>query len=92
MALRLRGLTSLHWQRFGGEWVVFDEGSGQTILIDTLTAATLLILESGASERSDLEAQVADELQITDRDALSTLFEQGLRSLQGLDWIETMVA
>ena len=91
MTLRLGELTSLHWQRWGEEWVVFNEGSGQTILIDTLTAATLLILESGPSDRSDLEAQVAEELQILDRDTLSSLLERSLQSLKDLDWIETMV-
>ena len=91
MALRLGALTSLHWQRWGDEWVVFNEGSGQTILVDTLTAATLLILETGATERPELEAQVAEELQIPDRDRLSNLLEQGLQSLKGLDWIETTV-
>ena len=64
--------SSLHWRRWHDEWVVFDVGSGQTHQMDTLTAATLMMFESGPSDIPRLASQLADELSLPNNPELST--------------------
>ena len=40
----------LHWRSFGDDWVVFDVASGQTHLLDVLSAAVLMSIQDGATE------------------------------------------
>ena len=68
-AWRLAPLVALHWRRWGDEWVVFDVGSGQTHKIDTLTAMTLMVLESGPSDPPAIESAIARELALDDEAA-----------------------
>ena len=69
---RLNPESELHFRHWDNEWTVFDVGSGQTHQMDTLTAATLMMFESGPSDISRLASQLADELSLPNNRELST--------------------
>ena len=56
MILRLCELSFLRWQHLGDEWVVFNEGCGETAVADPLTATILMALEPGPLEQNALMA------------------------------------
>jgi PqqD family protein of HPr-rel-A system len=66
MLWHLNPLVDLSWKRWEEEWVVFDSGSGQTHLMDALTAATLMTIEVGEIDFSGLAAQTSETLMIND--------------------------
>ena len=44
--------------------MVFDEASGETHQMDTLTAVTVMMLEVEAADTETLSARISDELEI----------------------------
>jgi PqqD family protein of HPr-rel-A system len=80
---RLASLVDLHWRRWDEEWVVFDAGSGKTHKIDTLTAVTLMVLESGPASAAAIEAAVAREL-LLDEEATKGVNSRLVDLLAGL--------
>jgi PqqD family protein of HPr-rel-A system len=51
-------LVVLHWRCWDNEWVVYNQGSGDTHLLDTVTAYTLMALEEGAATPAQLLMQL----------------------------------
>jgi PqqD family protein of HPr-rel-A system len=90
MAWQLNARAALHWQRWDDEWVVFDEGSGQTFLTDAVTAASLLILEAGPVARAELDQEVARALGMDDVTPIEERIGSGLDFLSGLGLVESM--
>lgn len=90
MRWQLNGLASLHWHRWDDEWVIFDEGSGQTFLTDTLTAASLMVLENGATTLAELGARVAEDLPSIGRQELAALIGDSLEFLVSLGLVERL--
>ena len=88
MAWQLGSLTCLHWRNWNDEWAVFDVGSGQTHQMDTLTAATLMMFESGPSDIPRLSSQLADELSIPNNPELLTALAAVLERLLAAGLIE----
>ena len=86
--MRLNALASLHWRCWSGEWAVFDVGSGQTHQMDTLTAATLMVLEAGAVNFSDLASQIADELLLPNDGEMVAALNDKLNQLLAIGLIE----
>lgn len=84
MLWRFSGLASLHWKHFDGDWVIYDEGSGQTLAADPLLAATLMALESGCGTFAEIEGQVLQDLQSNPSAELTTQLADGLMFLQQL--------
>ncbi|HUK60065.1 MAG TPA: HPr-rel-A system PqqD family peptide chaperone [Stellaceae bacterium] len=68
---KLNRLSSLSWRQFGAEWAFFDEGSGDTHVVDAVAAATLMCIEAGTFDASALAEQVAVELDLEPSEALS---------------------
>lgn len=89
---RLGGLTSLHWQHFDGDWVIYDDGSGQTIAADPVMAAALMALEGGCTTAPDIEAQVRHDLQADPATELTTQLSEGLAFLLQLGLVEATPA
>jgi len=85
---RLGGLTALHWQHFDGDWVIFDDGSGQTIAADPVMAAVLMALESGCTTVDDIEAQVRRDLEAHPSTELTPQLSEGLAFLLQLGLVE----
>ena len=85
----LNMLASLHWRCWNDEWVVFDVGSGQTHQMDTLTAVTLMMVESTASTLPELVSRIADELLIPSDNQLSDAVGGILEQLAATGLIES---
>lgn len=92
MRWRLAGLTALHWQHFDGDWVIYDDGSGQTIAADPVMAATLMALEGGCSTLADIEAQVGRDLPAARGDELAAQLTDGLDFLVQLGLVDAVPA
>ncbi len=89
MVLEMSKLSSLSWRLIGDDWVVFNEGCGETIIADPLTAGLLMALESNKFDHFGLVEQVANDLQISDHEQLQTLLQEKIESLLKMGWIES---
>jgi PqqD family protein of HPr-rel-A system len=87
---QLSPLVSLHLRHWNDEWAVFDAGSGQTHLVDTLTAMALIVLESGASSRKDIEDHVARTFDLPEPSDVSSRLDEIIASLCQLGLIEAV--
>ena len=71
---------ALHWRRWGDQWVVFHEGSGQTHKLDPLAATLLVMCEEGPVQLDSLPAEVAAQIGVQNdeslADALAGIVEQ----------------
>ena len=56
MQVRLNQTASLHWIQWDAEYVVYDESSGLTHLLDAPTARALMCVEDGAADMNSLLA------------------------------------
>lgn len=82
----LHPLAEFHWRCWGDDWVLFDNGSGQTLQLDTLLAAALTELEQSPASLAELqqrlplllERPLPDEVWPGLAQGLGFLAEQGL--------------
>ena len=81
-------MASLKWRCWNDEWAVFDVGSGQTHQMDTLTAATLMIVEAAPASTPELLLQVAGDFLIPSDSILSDLLSVILTRLETTGLIE----
>ncbi len=58
---RLHAQARLHWRQWDDEWTVFDDGSGQTHLMDALTAMAVMALELEPASVPQLAARFVEE-------------------------------
>lgn len=91
MAWQLNELACLHWRCWDDEWAVFDVGSGQTHQVDTLTAVTLMMIETATLDHSELVSCVAQELLIPGQTELSDALNGVLERLVTAGLIESVV-
>ena len=89
MILRLCELSFLRWQHLGDEWVVFNEGCGETAVADPLTDTILMALEPGPLEQNALMAQIAEDFQIAYHEQLRPLGMEKTETLLQMGWIES---
>jgi len=85
-------LAALHWQHFDGEWVIFDEGSGQTFVVDGVMAAALMALESGCRSDAEIFRQILVDLPDADAPGLADQVAQGMDFLAQLGLVEEACA
>lgn len=90
MVLRLTALTQLHWRRWNDEWTVFDVGSGQTHLMDTLTAVTLMFLEKNAMDEDELISLIAQKFLFPLDIKLSNTIKDIIERLINIDLVESV--
>ena len=88
---KLNALASLHWRQWEGEWVVFDEGSGQTHQMDTLTATALMAVDAFPISFQELESRVAESLLLSVTCELSDALHRISLGLQAIGLIECTV-
>jgi PqqD family protein of HPr-rel-A system len=87
---RLSPLVSLHFRHWNDEWAIFDAGSGQTHLVDTLTAMALIVLESGTSSLKDIEEHVARTFDLPDPSDVSARLDEIITNLCQLGLTEAV--
>lgn len=62
----LRPKLALHWRHIDGEWLVYEDLSGATHMIDTVSAAVLTCFEASADlAMTDLLALLATDLALS---------------------------
>lgn len=88
MHLCLNPIAKLEWIRFDDEWVVYNQASGDTIVVDVLSAAGLMALESQSFDWNDLVTCVANDLNFFELETLSNLLKERLQSLLAMSWVE----
>jgi len=54
----LHPLAEFHWRCWGDDWVLFDNGSGQTLQLDALLAAALTELEQSPASLAELQQRL----------------------------------
>ena len=54
----LAPLAEFHWRCWGEDWVLFDNGSGQTVQVDALLAAALTELEQAPATLTELQQRL----------------------------------
>lgn len=57
----------LHWKRFDSDWVIYEEASNQTMVLDVAEIDILMCLSAGALDAGSLEKQVLHDLELDDR-------------------------
>jgi PqqD family protein of HPr-rel-A system len=87
-AWRLNPVISLHWRDWGGDSVVFEERSGQTLQFDPLSAAVMACIEAGTTDLSALSQILAGDLGIEADAPFVELLCTVLERLLKLGWIE----
>lgn len=89
---RLNPLLQLHWRPFGDEWVLFEALSGHTHQMDTLTAATLMMIGTHSLQLPELVSQLAAELELPVNQELSNALGGILERLAAAGLIESDVS
>jgi PqqD family protein of HPr-rel-A system len=56
--------SRLHWKAWGDEFVIFDEGSGDTHLLDPLAAEFLKVLEESPADVPGLARRLGARLDL----------------------------
>ena len=85
---RVQPLRSLHWRQFGDEWVLFDEGSGDTHRMDVLSAVVLMCLGDSPCDLAKLSEQVAAETDLPLGEELTRAVAAVVEKFAGLELIE----
>lgn len=88
MRWRIRSLASLHWRCWDHQWAVFNVGSGQTHLLDEITAAVLSTIEGSPGDSDALSALGLQEGMLAERIGRSGTLETVLEQLAGVGLIE----
>lgn len=88
MRWRTRSLASLHWRCWEAQWVVFNVGSGQTHLLDEVTAAVLSTIESSPGDADALSALELQDATLGERILPSDTLKSVLEQLVGAGLIE----
>ena len=73
--------AELFWRSWGAESVVYESGSGDTHLLDLLSAVVLKFLEIQKANTSELASQVADSLETKCDKAFLEQIQQVLSNL-----------
>jgi PqqD family protein of HPr-rel-A system len=89
MIWQLGELTRLRWRNFDAEWLLFDQGTGQTLLLDGLSASALMALETGPLSGDEIEQQVARDLGLPAPAEQREVLRENLRFLAELNLISS---
>jgi PqqD family protein of HPr-rel-A system len=85
---RLNPASGLHWRRWDNEWVVFDHGSGQTHLINPVSATVLMQFGIRQLSLKQLLDKVATDMSTTNDSELASAVSLAVEQLVGLGLLE----
>lgn len=83
-------ISSLHWASWDDEYVVFDEASGQTHLLDPIKAYILDVLSDGSADVSRLKLLVEQALSVPAHMNAHEVVLAALEQLERTQLIETV--
>ncbi|MDP2370731.1 HPr-rel-A system PqqD family peptide chaperone [Rhodoferax sp.] len=92
MTWRLNPASDLHWRCWDNEWVLFDQGSGQTHLINPISAGTLMQFGAQSLSFQQLLDKVATDMSLTTGPELASAVSQAVEQLVGLGLLESAPA
>ena len=82
--------SRIHLNRFDSEWVVYEEASNQTLVLDAIEIDLLMILSADTLDAGSLENQVLDDFQIQDSDDGRSMVSAGMARLKSAGLIKPM--
>jgi hypothetical protein len=80
--------SRLHWKRFDPDWVVYEEASNQTAVLNTVEMDLLMCLSAGALESGQLVGQVLGDLELQDSDASRQMVNAYMSRLESVGLIK----
>lgn len=90
-AWRLNRTAEWHWRDWGGDSVVIEVRSGQTLQFDPLSAAVMACIEAGATDMPSLGAALGEDLGAVADAELSGSLCLVVERLSRLGWIEPVL-
>ena len=54
----------LHWKQFDSDWVIYEEASNQTMVLEAVEIDILMCLSAGSLDAGTLTKQVLDDLEL----------------------------
>lgn len=90
-AWRLNRTAEWHWRDWGGDSVVIEVRSGQTLQFDPLSAAVMACIEAGATDMPTLFAALGEDLGKVDDAELSGSLCLVVERLLRLGWIDPVL-
>jgi len=84
----LNPLSTFSWRRWGDEWVIFDQASGDTHQLEPIAAVMVMCFETGPRDLPALTAEVAAELELPADGRLSNKLAEIVDQLIHLGLIE----
>lgn len=85
----LNPVSGLHWRCWDDEWVVFDQGSGQTHLMNPVQAATLMQFDARPLSFEQLLDRVAADMSTLPHSDLASAVSLAIEQLLGLGLLES---
>lgn len=93
MTWALNPASGLHWRSWDDEWVVFDQGSGQTHLMHPVQAVALMQFDARASlSFEQLLDRVATDMSALPHSDLAGALSLAIDQLVGLGLLESVSA
>lgn len=92
MTWALNPASGLHWRCWDDEWVVFDQGSGQTHLMHPIQAATLMQFGAQPLSFEQLLDKVAADMPTIATSDLASALSLAIDQLVGLGLLESKPA
>ena len=84
--------SDLHWRCWDNEWVLFDQGPGQTHLINAISAAVLMQFEGQLLSIEQLLDRVAADMSLANTTELASAVCLAVEQLVGLGLLESASA
>jgi PqqD family protein of HPr-rel-A system len=88
MTWQLSQGCQFQWRSWSDEHVVYNEASGDTHLLDTITASALRNLQEQPASFIELKERLASSLSLDNTEELSAYLNEVLSNLRRLDLIE----
>ena len=80
--------SRLLWKSWDDEYVVFDDGSGYTHVLDLVAGEVLKVLEEAPADPSQLTRRVASRLDLTPDPKLVGRVQETIRKFQEVGLVE----
>jgi PqqD family protein of HPr-rel-A system len=78
------------WKNFGPEWVVYDDASNQTVVLDAVEFDVFLCLAAGPVTEEQLIATVLEDLQLEANDESLAMVQVTLSKLESARLIQQL--
>ena len=74
--------SRLYWEKLDSEWVVYEEASNQTMVLDAVSIDILISLKAIEMDESSLEKQVLEDLELDESDENRALVKSTIYNLE----------